>query len=287
MVDKPAIVVLKRFTRSPPTAELATGHFHVRRRYSAWREFGTQDWLLIYTLGGAGRFGWGGGEFTAKPGEIVLIAPETLHDYGLESGLKRWELLWAHFIPRAAWMAWLKWPAVAPGLMRLNLADPEIRGRIRQRFADANRLMRGALPNREAFAMNALEEVLLWCDTLNAAPGRAAVDPRVRRALEYLCDKPERRVTLASLAQYCCLSPSRLAHLFREQVGQPPLQYLETQRIGRARQLLEETQTPVKEIAFALGFENPFYFSLRFKRYTRLSPRAYREKHAGRRPKKS
>jgi AraC-like DNA-binding protein len=35
--------------------------------------------------------------------------------------LQRWELVWAHFQPRPEWFAWLNWPVVADGLMRLRI----------------------------------------------------------------------------------------------------------------------------------------------------------------------
>jgi AraC family transcriptional regulator of arabinose operon len=68
-----------------------------------------------------------------------------------------------------------------------------------------------------------------------------------------------------------------MAHLFRAQVGQTPQRFLEQQRLDRAKQLLAFTPNSIKTIAYELGFENPFYFTLRFKRYTGSSPRQYRK----------
>jgi AraC family transcriptional regulator of arabinose operon len=78
------------------------------------------------------------------------------------------------------------------------------------------------------------------------------------------------------------MSVSRVAHLFREQVGVTPQQFLERQRMERASQLLEMTALSVKEIAHQVGFENPFYFTLRFKRQTGQSPTAFRSRGARR-----
>ncbi len=50
----------------------------------------------------------------------------------------------------------------------------------------------------------------------------------------------------------------------------------------RARQLLEFTQEPVSAIARQVGFENPFYFTLRFRRHLGASPREWRQQQAGR-----
>ena len=271
-----------RTTPSPRFNQLITGHFKEGRGYVNWREKGTDDWLLIYTMGGRGRFGYYGGELTANEGDIVLIQPGTMHDYGVEPEMRRWELLWAHFHPRPHWHEWLEWPKMAPGLMALPLQDPPMRRRIASRFAEAHRLASGAFRRREALGMNALEEVLLWCDTQNPLAEPSWMDPRIRRAMDYLCLHLQERISLSTLAEASGLSVSRLAHLFREQVGLTPQQYLEQQRMSRARQLLELSPRPVQAIAYELGYDNPFYFTIRFKKDTGLSPREYRKREAAR-----
>lgn len=265
--------------RHPEVAQLVTGHFRETAGYETWRARGTTDWLLIATLGGGGRFGYAGGELTALPGDLVLFRPGTRHDYGVAPGHGSWELLWAHFHPRPDWSPWLIWPEEAAGLMRLTLPDPVLRHKVLDRFAEAHHLATGALRLRETFTMNALEALLLWCDTQNTLSEQAALDPRVRDAMTFLCAHLADPVGMSDLASACGLSVSRLAHLFRRQVGLTPQQYLEGQRLSRARQLLELTPRPIHAVAAEVGYENPFYFTLRFKRHTGLSPRDYRTKH--------
>ncbi|HZP81534.1 MAG TPA: arabinose operon transcriptional regulator AraC [Chthonomonadaceae bacterium] len=265
-------------TPHPAIIQLVTGHFHERKGYASWRTHGTNDWLLVYTLDGRGRFGYTDGEIIAQPGDMVLIRPGTLHDYGVEPTRHYWELLWTHFHPRPEWHEWLDWPEEAPGLMRLCLEDRDIRERIVAAFFEAHHLATGALRRRETFAMNALETVLLWCDTQNPRSQQSRLDGRVRLAMDYLCRNLAEKITLDTLAERSGLSVSRLAHLFRQQVGMTPLQFLELQRLDRARQLLELTSRSVQAIATELGFDSPFYFTARFKRQTGLSPRAYRQR---------
>ena len=86
------------------TRPLLTGHFNETSGYRAMRQNGVSDWLLIHTLSGRGRFGHASGDMVAEPGDWVLLRPGTRHDYGVEPGLQRWELVWAHFLPRAEWL---------------------------------------------------------------------------------------------------------------------------------------------------------------------------------------
>jgi AraC family transcriptional regulator of arabinose operon len=277
----------KQETGHLPVDQLVTGYFRKSRSYSAWRTHGTDDWVLTYTIAGLGRYGYAGGELIARPHDIVLLRPRTLHDYGLEPTRRRWVFIWTHFHPRPAWVEWLRWPEVAPGLMRLTLHDSAARRRIVSRFWDAHELATGASRRRETLAMNALEEVLLRCDAENPLADNAVrLDPRVRTAMDVLCHRLSERIAPEALAEECGVSASRLAHLFKRQVGTTSQRFVEVQRLNRASQLLDTTQLSVKEIAAQVGFENPFYFTLRFKRHTGHSPRAYRNRRQSKPPRR-
>lgn len=256
--------------------QLFTGHFKQSKGYKAWRSHGTDDWLFIYTLDGQGRFGYQGGEFIARAGDAVFLQPHTLHDYGVEESLEYWELLWVHFHSRAQWGAYLQLPEAAPGLFHLQVNKPE-RKKIEKRFAEVHALATSGLERREDFAMNALEEVLLLLDSINPK-ARRQLDSRVIKVQTYLRQHLNERVTLEQLSSFCHLSASRLSHLFSEQVGMSPLEFLDTERLERAKRLLELTSMTVQAIANEVGFENPFYFTRRFKKYTGVAPRAFREK---------
>ncbi|HLK59834.1 MAG TPA: helix-turn-helix domain-containing protein [Chthonomonadaceae bacterium] len=271
-------MTLPRETAHPIVHHLVTGHYREGKGYATWRVQGTGDWLLIYTLAGRGRFGHAEGQAVVGPGDMTMLRPGTRHDYGVEARRQQWELLWAHFHPRPHWHEWLDWPEEAPGLMRLALPAGDSRDRIVARFFDAHHLAAGARRHGEALAMNALEETLLWCDTLNPRSEQARIDPRIRQIMDHLCLHLGEKHTLETLAEIGGLSVSRMAHLFRKQVGRTPMQFLEWQRLERARQLLELTPRPIQVIAAESGFDNPFYFTLRFKRLTGLSPRAYRNR---------
>ena len=229
-------------------------------------------------MGGRGRFGHEHGDVIVSEGDIVLLAPKTPNDYGLEDSLQKWDLLWAYFSPPSNWRVLMKWPEEAPGILKLRLPEGNHRTKIVGQFLEAHQLNRGPRRHREMFAMNAIERTLLWCDEINPQCKYASMDPRILLAMNYLCENMSGDVTIASLATRCGMSVSRLSHVFREQVGRPPHQFLELQRITYARQLLEVTKESVANIADEVGFPDQFHFSRRFKHFTGVSPRSYREK---------
>ena len=55
-----------------------------------------------------------------------------------------------------------------------------------------------------------------------------------------------------------------------------PNQYIMELKIKKSKELLTKSQQPVKEIAYAVGFDNLDYFCTFFKNKTNYSPREYR-----------
>lgn len=53
--------------------------------------------------------------------------------------------------------------------------------------------------------------------------------------------------------------------------------YLTEVRLEHAKELLKTTDMKSYEIAFAVGYENPSYFSKIFKKYENMTPNEYRE----------
>ncbi|WP_375599977.1 arabinose operon transcriptional regulator AraC [Devosia sp. Naph2] len=252
---------------------LLTGHFDEAAGYRAYRPNGVGDWLLVLTLSGGGRFGHGAGNFRAEPGDWVLLPPGTPHDYGVADDAARWELVWAHFQPRADWHDWLRWPRLDGGLRVLRPEGDQ--DALVGQFLHVHDLLGSGQRRADALAMNALEALLLQCDMHNP-PETGDLDRRVRRAMAFMEAHLAERVSVEDVSREAGLSPSRLSHLFRAETGQSVQGYLEGARLRRAGDLLRRTSFPVKQIAAEVGFDSPFYFSRRFSRATGYSPQAFR-----------
>lgn len=259
----------RREVRGTASATLVTGYQQGGKRYAVWRSRGRADWLLMFTRGGGGH----AGKALLSPGDIVLIRPDALHDYGTARTKESWEILWTHFTPRPHWLTWLGWPEEAPGVLKLSL-DGEVREKVEAALWEMHRRATGPLARREDFALHALEEALLWCET--ATPAARRLDPRVDAAMGFLLENLARPVTLPEVARASGLSVSRLSYRFKTEVGQTPMQFLETQRMARARQLLQLTNRPIAAVALEVGFESPIHFSLRFRKAMDVSPREFR-----------
>ena len=251
--------------------------FRKDRAYANLRPRGSGDWLVIYTVEGAGYLTSRSQEGPTREGEAVLYAPGELQNYKTDPATGRWHLLWAHFVPKPSWQPWLRWPMGPHGVMSLQLE----KGEVRRGFVAAMQRMLGVfrrrLPNARDFAGNALEEALLWAQVTASQGDWSRMDPRVRRGMDYLATNLRQPFRLETLARHCGLSVSRAAHLFKTETGASPQQFFEQQRMWHARHLLRLTGLGVAEVAAEVGYDDPFYFSHRFRRFSGKSPSRFRQ----------
>lgn len=83
-------------------------------------------------------------------------------------------------------------------------------------------------------------------------------------------------LSLAEFAQSVNLSVWRLCHIFKSDVGMPPIRYLRLLRMERAKDLLESSFLSVKEIAYQVGLNDESHFVRDFKSTYGFSPALYR-----------
>ena len=99
---------------------------------------------------------------------------------------------------------------------------------------------------------------------------------QIRPAIDYIHGHYEEPITLAEIAKASHLSISRLAHLFKEQMGITPIDYATGVRIERAQELLLGTDQSCTEICFEAGYTNHSYFTRTFKALVGMTPRQFR-----------
>lgn len=83
---------------------------------------------------------------------------------------------------------------------------------------------------------------------------------------------------VAAFARALHVSESHLRGVCLASTGQSPIQLIHARILLEAKRQLHYTGNPVSEIAFALGFEDPAYFTRFFTRLAGDSPRAFRRK---------
>ena len=100
---------------------------------------------------------------------------------------------------------------------------------------------------------------------------------KLRRAKEFIVENLEEDLSLAEIAAAADLSQYHFARAFRKSTGFTPQQYLMLQRIERAKQLLAKDDLPIVEISLLTGFKNQSHFTTLFRKFTKLTPKLWRE----------
>lgn len=102
---------------------------------------------------------------------------------------------------------------------------------------------------------------------------------QIQPAINYIDANYDKPITLTEIAKVCHLSVSRLAHVFKEQMGITIVDYLTSVRIERAKQLLLATDQNCTEICFEVGYNNQSYFTRTFKDLVGMTPRQFRTRN--------
>lgn len=103
--------------------------------------------------------------------------------------------------------------------------------------------------------------------------------PTIRRLVDYIDAHLGDDLSLDTMATEVGLNAFQLSRAFKGELGQPPHQYVLAQRIERAKDLLCNTESPIADIALAVGFSSQSHLSSCFRRVVGVSPGAFRRIH--------
>ena len=95
----------------------------------------------------------------------------------------------------------------------------------------------------------------------------------VRPVIQRIHDHPEQELLLEEASRMVGRSPSTITRLFKKTTGRSFKQYQVAYRMELAvHQLVTMPNRPVSEIALAVGYDDPLYFSRIFRKFHGLSP---------------
>jgi AraC-like DNA-binding protein len=240
---------------------------------------------LLFLIEGATEYEFAGGGIVELPGSHFLIVPRGVRHRGLHDVRRPARLCGIVFDPcrpNAAAntpftrrdLAWVAkqcecyaarpWPMNAE-LRRsaLSLAD-QVQGFDRTAAGDSARLR--------------LTACAMLFDAALQATLASTVEPNqaVRAAIACMESCHGDALSIEDVAKSVGCSRARLFQIFKQATGMTPGDFLQRLRITKAAELLQSTQRPVTDIAFACGFTTSQYFSNVFRKHFGATPTTFR-----------
>ncbi len=243
--------------------------------------------VLYQDLRGGGRVSGnlGGGSFdvNSERGALYLAAP----DFAVKSTVKtshqvRALEIRALVFPIAQWQEILdvstdgQFSFDFPHLCGGTFDSPAIRSALRTIWG----LCSEEGPPSRLLAQAAGCEIFAELCRLGGAPlpiARGGLAPWAeRRSLELMRARLSEDISLDELAAEVRLSPFHFARMFRQSLGVPPRVYFTRLRLEKARELLEQTDLPITQIALEVGYSSNQVLARVFLKHMRMSPSSYR-----------
>ncbi|MBQ2781393.1 MAG: helix-turn-helix transcriptional regulator [Clostridia bacterium] len=113
--------------------------------------------------------------------------------------------------------------------------------------------------------------------TVAVSKGQRQKNRHLKNVLQYIEQHFADALSPQTLADICNLNLSYFCRLFRRSTGVTAATYITAFRLNRACMLLVSTDRSVTDIAQAVGFADPAYFSRQFKKQYGVSPQHYRK----------
>ena len=233
-----------------------------------------KDYVMIYCVDGQGWLRLRGKQWVVKKGDLFVCPPYIPHSYGADNKAP-WTKYWIHFRGRSA--------SAYMDLLGLSTLSPVIHvgdnAKILSWLQDIFSILgMGYTQSNLIFATSYLTNILSYVISLAMNSELNKTDNiNVEKIIKYMLDNMEVNLTLDQLSDYAKVSRYHFVRVFKEKTGYTPVDYYIRLKIQKACELLEASVVKINTISLALGFSNPYYFSITFKRIIGQSPKHYRE----------
>lgn len=116
---------------------------------------------------------------------------------------------------------------------------------------------------------------LIWENT-ESFKIRKGKNDSIAALIDYMQAHLSSNITIEKLSELSSISPYHLIREFKKTTSFSPIDFLLRLRINEAKNLLQHTAMPIKQISASVGIEDEKYFSRLFRKRTGQSPKQYR-----------
>jgi AraC family transcriptional regulator, arabinose operon regulatory protein len=271
--------VLRRAQTLPGCSGLRvthTGRFDHVRGHRVERPSGTPEYILILCLNGAGRGHLDGAAWSLRGGQGVLLPPKLAHDYTAAPD-NPWTLIWFHFA--GDWAE--DYAEMLGGVGRARKFSVHNIELVVEAFEECYRYVLGGYTDADLIGLStSFARLVGLCRTLQrpANPRRLHTEDCVLRTIRFMREHLGRHISLDELARAASLSVPHYSATFKRQMNCSPVEFLTRLRLQKACEQIECTNDTLAQVAYAVGFSDPLYFSRVFRRHMSVTASEYRRR---------
>ena len=250
------------------------GYYPKAKDHYTYRKKGLPENFLFYCVDGHGWYQIRDQRYEVGPNEFFILPQNVEHSYGSNTD-HPWSIYWIHFggdsLPQLNNTHAFK-KHFKPFHVKNTGDIPAIFSRIYKT------LELGYSVDNLLFANMCLSHFLtlfIYNSRHYAAVTTDKMDC-VDSAILYMQSHINENIALNELSSLYNYSVSRFSNLFKQKTGYAPIDYFVQMKMQKACQELDFTGRSIKDIAMSMGFDDPYYFSKRFRAIIGLSPKKYR-----------
>ena len=235
--------------------------------YSA--DDGREHYALHYVTHGKGKIVYGNKEYLLRKGDMFLVSPKSEITY---FSVNSWNYYWVN-VSGSRVNSLLNEAGFSEWFIQKNVDDEEIE--------QAFRNLTGAISFSDSLTATGWFLVMLGrLIKLESRKfdGRRMYERHVNAAMQYISYNyyyPD--ISLDFLARNLAISKNYLCKIFHDLTGKTPIEYLIELRMEDARKRLTQSDDSVGDVAKAVGYRDPLYFSKEFRKKYGKSPVQYRK----------
>ncbi|MCG8499099.1 MAG: AraC family transcriptional regulator [Firmicutes bacterium] len=241
-----------------------------------WHETGCKvDYDLWIVLDGTIKLCMQDHEYTAHPNDIIFLYPQTL--YQASAGTDTCTFIYTHFDFKLGNNARILNDFSLAGHMPGQKAREEVTSYITSYWHYKKKPL-STLTLKGYFTV-LLSKVIEYQYMQNKAFAPQNKNSkrliRLQPTIQYVINHLDKPLHIGQLARVCGMSEKYFITYFKKTLGITPGSYITQLKMNKALDYLYEHKYSVKEIAYLLGYPDPYAFSKAFKKYYKAAPTKY------------
>ncbi len=249
------------------------GYYPQAKGHYTYRKKGLPENFLFFCVAGQGWYKLGNERFDVRANEFFILPQNREHAYGSNDD-DPWTIYWIHF-GGTALQQFNELPTVREHFRPMYIKTSDTILELFRKIYTT--LESGYSIDNLAFSNLCLSHFLtLFLYNSKHFDTTITRSDIIDEAIRFMQNNIHHNITLQDLCAEFHYSPSRFSSLFKQRTGYSPIDYFIQLKMQKASQLLDFSDHSIKDIAATFGFDDPYYFSRRFRKTIGVSPKNYR-----------